>query len=503
MSITSGATSAFQRNLARSGPQLVARTTGRHATQSTVTAAAMMASDVVAIGFSLYLAFQFDIGLTRRSWESVQQTLSGSQLFIGFGYLAWFITSLLLVSRQYGLYGRLQTQSILHEQRRTVQACCVSGLLLCGGMFMTHNMLIPRGVVVALVCISTMLLCTLRGLWRYTAHRDYARGIGTRNVLILGATQVGDSLRQQIDRHQRLGRVFKGYLSFDRNIATARPETTILENLFQLRHLVRKHFIDEIVLTESCGPEQVVELIELARDMEVEILALPGLYKDASSSSPIFYLGDFPVVAIHRRNDKAASFLVKRIVDTALSALLLVMLAPLFSVIALAIKLTSPGPAFYVSDRIGRKGRVFRLWKFRTMVPDADKLKASLAATNERDGILFKIKNDPRITPIGRFLRKFSLDELPQLFNVLLGDMSLVGPRPPLATEVARYELKHYRRLEVLPGLTGLWQVRARHDPSFDQYVALDIAYVENWNFWMDLKILIRTAEVVVRGTGS
>jgi exopolysaccharide biosynthesis polyprenyl glycosylphosphotransferase len=208
-------------------------------------------------------------------------------------------------------------------------------------------------------------------------------------------------------------------------------------------------------------------------------------------------------VTIHRRNDKALSFLVKRIVDTVLSVLLLATLAPLFVAIGLAVKLSSPGPVFYVSERVGRKGRIFRLWKFRTMVPNAEKLKASLMASNSRSDILFKMKNDPRITPIGRFLRKFSLDELPQIFNVLLGDMSLVGPRPPLATEVARYELKHYRRLEVLPGLTGLWQVRARHEPSFDQYVALDIAYVENWNFWMDLKILIRTAEVVVRGTGS
>jgi len=179
------------------------------------------------------------------------------------------------------------------------------------------------------------------------------------------------------------------------------------------------------------------------------------------------------------------------------------MLAPLFLAISLLIKLTSAGPAFYVSERIGRKGRVFRLWKFRTMIFGADRMKAALASANERSGILFKIKNDPRITPIGRFLRKFSLDELPQLFNVLLGDMSLVGPRPPLANEVAQYEVKHYRRLDVLPGLTGLWQVRARHDPSFDQYVALDIAYVENWNFWMDLKILVQTAEVVLRGTGS
>ncbi|WP_446745049.1 sugar transferase [Silvibacterium acidisoli] len=502
MSATSGVTPALQHELPRES-RPVERMVVRHTTQSVVTAAVMMATDIAAVWLALLLAFEFDIGLTRRNWESVQQPLAGSQLLISLGYLAFFTISLLLVSRQYGLYGQLQTQSILHEQRRTVQACFTAGLLLCGSMYLTHNVLIPRGVVIALVCISTVLLSILRGLWRYMAHRDYERGIGTRNVLIVGDSQLGDSLRQQMERHRRLGRVFKGFISLSGDISQPAAGTRILGNLFQLRHLIRQHFIDEIVLTERCGTEQLIELVGLARDLDVEIVAVPGVYEEASTDSPIFFMGDFPVVAIHRRNDKALSFLVKRIVDTVLSVLLLTVLAPLFVAVALAVKLSSPGPVFYVSERVGRKGRIFRLWKFRTMVPNAEKLKASLMAAHASNDILFKMKNDPRITPIGRILRKFSLDELPQIFNVLLGDMSLVGPRPPLATEVARYELKHYRRLEVLPGLTGLWQVRARHEPSFDQYIALDIAYVENWNFWMDLKILIRTAEVVVRGTGS
>jgi lipopolysaccharide/colanic/teichoic acid biosynthesis glycosyltransferase len=136
------------------------------------------------------------------------------------------------------------------------------------------------------------------------------------------------------------------------------------------------------------------------------------------------------------------------------------------------------------------------------MVANADQLRDALASLNERDGVLFKIKQDPRLTRVGRILRKFSLDELPQLVNVLCGDMSMVGPRPPLANEVGQYELEHFRRLEVLPGITGLWQIRARQDPSFHRYVALDLAYVENWSFWLDLKILLKTAEVVVRGTG-
>jgi lipopolysaccharide/colanic/teichoic acid biosynthesis glycosyltransferase len=141
--------------------------------------------------------------------------------------------------------------------------------------------------------------------------------------------------------------------------------------------------------------------------------------------------------------------------------------------------------------------------KFRTMVADAERRRAEILHMNERDGVLFKVSNDPRVTRIGRLLRKYSLDELPQFVNVLRGDMSMVGPRPPIASEVKRYDLSHLRRLDVLPGMTGLWQVQARQDPSFDSYISLDTAYITNWSIWLDLKILIRTLSVVVGGTGS
>jgi lipopolysaccharide/colanic/teichoic acid biosynthesis glycosyltransferase len=157
----------------------------------------------------------------------------------------------------------------------------------------------------------------------------------------------------------------------------------------------------------------------------------------------------------------------------------------------------------YLSDRIGKKGRVFRCIKFRTMVEDADKRRADVLHMNERDGVLFKISNDPRITRLGGFLRKFSLDELPQFVNVLRGEMSIVGPRPPLASEVREYKLNHLRRLDVMPGITGLWQVQARQDPSFDNYISLDVTYVDNWSIWLDLKILARTIVVVFAGTGT
>jgi len=191
------------------------------------------------------------------------------------------------------------------------------------------------------------------------------------------------------------------------------------------------------------------------------------------------------------------------VLDITVSSVALLVAAPVMLAIAIAIRMDSTGSIFYKAQRIGRKGRAFSCYKFRTMVHNADKLKADLEHMNERDSVLFKIAKDPRITRVGRLLRKYSLDELPQFYNVLKGDMSLVGPRPPMAAEVEQYDLAHLRRLDVLPGITGLWQVEARQDPSFDSYISLDTAYVENWNLRMDLRILARTVAVVLSGTGS
>lgn len=477
----------------------------RAASQSVVNAVLMMATDVSAVMAALYLALHLRTGHAGAYWAGLHNVVSvGPAMLVQIAYLLWFITALLALGWHDGLYGRLQSDSILHEQRMTVQACLNAGLLLCGAMYMTHDTVTPRAVVLSLVCFTAPLLCLLRGFWRYSSHRDFQKGIGTRNVVILGTGNVSDAVRRQIFKHRRrLGRIFKGFVELPGETAAKNDSGEVIGNLYQLRHLIRQHFVDEIIIAGTCSTPQLLELVEMAADMHIAVLAIPGLSEDMAPDAQIFYLGDFPVTTIHRRDDRALALLLKRAVDIVLSVIFLIMLAPAFLLIGMLIKLTSAGPAFYVSERIGRKGRVFRLWKFRTMMLGADRMKAALASANERNGILFKIKNDPRITPIGRLLRKFSLDELPQLFNVLWGDMSLVGPRPPLANEVAQYEVKHYRRLDVLPGLTGLWQVRARRDPSFDQYVALDIAYVENWNFWMDLKILVRTAEVVLRGTGS
>ena len=277
----------------------------------------------------------------------------------------------------------------------------------------------------------------------------------------------------------------------------------VLGTIDEVLELARKHFVDEIFLAAPCERVLVKQLVQQAREASVDIRVVPDLYDGLAWNSPIEYIGQFPTLPLHRGEVPMLGMVMKRILDIVASSVTLVLTWPVLIAIAIAVRADSAGPIFYMSERIGKKGRVFRCIKFRTMVSDAEKRRTEVLHMNERDAVLFKITNDPRITRLGRFLRKYSLDELPQLLNVLRGDMSLVGPRPPIASEVKRYELNHLRRLDVVPGITGLWQVQARQDPSFDSYISLDRAYIENWSLWLDVKILVRTIGVVASGTGT
>jgi exopolysaccharide biosynthesis polyprenyl glycosylphosphotransferase len=232
------------------------------------------------------------------------------------------------------------------------------------------------------------------------------------------------------------------------------------------------------------------------------VKVVPEMFDGLAWRAPINYIGDFPVMELLREPIPAVGLLVKRLVDVVGSALGLVLLAPVMALLAAMVRLDSPGPAIYRSWRVGRKGRKFLCYKLRTMVLNADELKEELRHMNERQGPLFKISDDPRVTRLGRWLRRSSLDELPQLWSVLKGDMSLVGPRPPVPEECAEYCPEDLRRLDVRPGITGLWQVYARLDPSFERALGLDLEYIEEWSLWLDAKILLRTIPTVLSGSG-
>ncbi|GGV63777.1 sugar transferase [Streptomyces thermoviolaceus] len=238
-------------------------------------------------------------------------------------------------------------------------------------------------------------------------------------------------------------------------------------------------------------------------DRGCPIVVLPGIVEVARRRMRLTSASGLTLLHIAPPISRGAPAVLKAAVDRVGALVLIVLLAPLLLALALAVRLTSPGPAFYRQIRVGRDNTPFPMWKFRTMVVDADRMKEQLAAANEHDGHMFKMRRDPRVTPLGRFLRRYSLDELPQLFNVLLGHMSLVGPRPPVPEEVVQYDPVEMRRLRVKPGLTGLWQVSGRSDLSWHETVSLDLRYVDNWSPALDVHVMARTVRAVLSGQGA
>ncbi|WP_317442013.1 exopolysaccharide biosynthesis polyprenyl glycosylphosphotransferase [Streptomyces collinus] len=238
-------------------------------------------------------------------------------------------------------------------------------------------------------------------------------------------------------------------------------------------------------------------------DREFPLVVLPGIVDVARRRVRLTSAAGLTLLHVVPPLRRGAPALLKAVVDRVGAALLIALLAPLLLLLALAVRLGSPGPALYRQTRAGRHNVPFSMWKFRTMVVDADRLRTELEAANENDGHMFKMRRDPRVTPLGRVLRRYSLDELPQLFNVLLGHMSLVGPRPPVPEEVAKYDRVEMRRLSVKPGLTGLWQVSGRSDLSWHETVALDLRYVDNWSPAVDMNVIVRTVRAVLDGQGA
>lgn len=469
-----------------------------------VIATAWMAADVLTVLAMAVAATAYRLHTHPALRGHSALTALGRDQTIGIvlALLSVFTLVLILASRRLHLYEPLRITSFLREQRLSLQACLTAGLMLICAIFLIRANEIPRSMVLMTVGLVALGLSARRLIYRAVLYRRFEEGLGTRNVLIVGTGPEALALKNHLDSLRYLGYTFKGFVTVSEQGEPTGPEVVgTLDSLFES---VRKHFVDEILITTRCEPETLHRLLEQAREKSVDVRAVPDLYDGmAWHSSPVEYIGQFPIIPLHYGRVPELGLFLKRTFDVAFSLCVLIGLLPLFVLIALVIKLESPGPVFYLSERIGKKARVFRCTKFRTMVADAEKRKADLMHMNERDGVLFKLSNDPRVTRVGAFLRKYSLDELPQFWNVLRGEMSVVGPRPPLGSEVNEYKLNHLRRLDVKPGITGLWQVEGRRDPSFASYVSLDVTYIENWSIWLDFKIILRTIGVVVAGTGT
>jgi len=431
---------------------------------------------------------------------SVQSCYSAVLLGLPFALLV------ILLAQISGLYRNIASGSLFIDAMRVLRAVIPAGFGLWGLQRLWGISPVPVNRINREVLFSGAAMLLGRFIWRRRRDRLYRRDIALRNFLIVGADEIGQDVRSYFSSLRTSGYRFQGFVSMCE--ATDDPlrvnEDEIVGEIQDLFEIARGRFVDEIIFSRRpATPGVLSRILRQAQTLGTSIRLIPSVTETLVDRTDVEYVGDLPTIVVYQARQRPLSLSAKRVIDVVIATFAAVVLLPLFALISILIKLQSPGPVLYLSRRIGHKGRVFNCIKFRTMVDNAAAMQDELAHLNERDRVFFKISKDPRVTPLGAFLRKYSLDELPQLWNVILGDMSLVGPRPPLHSEVAQYDSEHLRRLDAVPGITGLWQVEARQDPSFEKFVAFDSNYINHWSLQLDLRIMLRTIAAVIRGTGS
>ena len=350
--------------------------------------------------------------------------------------------------------------------------------------------------------MAAMALVTRVGL-RALLTKLRESGRNTRYMLIVGSSDRAQKFADLVEAHHELGLKVIGHLKgspTDNGVVLTRPSLGTLDELITILH---SEVVDEVAICLPFSEQEAIDAIARLCEEEGKIIRIPvAVLERTLSSGRIENIDGMPILSLVSGSDRVVGLAAKRALDLGGSAFLLVVLSPLFALLAVLVKLSSSGGALFRQERVGLHGRLFRVVKFRSMCSDAEEQLDDLRPLNVIHGHAFKAERDPRVTRIGRFLRRTSLDELPQLWNVLRGEMSLVGPRPPLPGEVAHYDVWHRRRLSMKPGMTGLWQIGGRSEAEFDRWVEKDLEYIDRWSFWLDLKIIARTVPAMLTGAG-
>ncbi|CAN5697938.1 sugar transferase [soil metagenome] len=404
----------------------------------------------------------------------------------------------------YGLYEPRQVLSPVNEFKQVFHGA-VAGTTL---IFIADSLLelkLARGWIILSMLCGFVLVGSERLAIRKSLHYLRRRGSDVSRVIVVGANHEARTVAQTLERETWLGYQILGYLD---DVAPAGQEVaggrTVLGRTTELKELVEEHDASLIlVAATTLDTARLNRLFWDLQDVDVDVQITSGTIDLLATRMVVQSVAGVPLIYVRRSGMDRIQRTVKRTMDVLGSALGLVLLAPAFGLIAACIKLDSPGSAFFTQLRIGKDGKPFRVWKFRTMDEDAEDRLAQLEHLSEGPGLLFKLKEDPRITRVGMILRRYSLDELPQLANVLRGDMSLVGPRPALPSEVEQYDDWVRNRLNVRPGITGLWQVSGRVETSFSDYVRYDLFYIRNWSLSLDLWVLWRTLRAVMTTEGA
>ncbi len=420
--------------------------------------------------------------------------------------LAGLLTLLLLfVFRLEGLYPLARGQSLLDEIYTIVNGTTTAILLVMAFTFFVRPLVFSRAMYVYAALGIILLLSLVRLIERQIFARLRQWGIGVDRVLIVGAGEVGRALMRNIVARPDLGYQVVGFVDDD----SERGHTDIgrfkaLGGTNGLPTLLRELSVDSVIITLPWSArEKIIGLMDLCQRVGTVAKIVPDLFQLSLSHVAIDEVGGIPLIGVRETRLNWLDSVTKRAIDLVGSLALFLVFAPVMGIIVLLIRLDSPGPVIFAQTRVGQNGRRFTAYKFRSMRVGAEEELSMLNELNEATGPLFKIRHDPRRTRVGGWLRRTSLDELPQLWNVLRGEMSLVGPRPAIPSEVEQYRDWHRRRLDIKPGITGLWQVSGRSELTFDEMVMLDIYYIENWSPWLDVWILLRTIPTMLLARGA
>lgn len=455
---------------------------------------AMTATDLVVTVISFYAAY-----VLRNKVGDIQL-----KPFSEYFFLLYLILPVWLFFLFYcRCYQSIRVKRLYQTLMPVWKAVLGGGFILMSAFFIFKLEHISRALIVMFILINLSLLVSIRVAMFLFVHSVRARGYNYRSILIVGSGRRAEAFASVLDQHKEWGLKVLGFVDYEESSSKRAYNSRLIGSFSQLPEILTSNQVDEVIfVVPRSGLDRIEPQVLFCEEIGIKASITADFYSHKLAKPSFENMQGWPLLAYTPYPRIEEWFVLKRAFDLAMASAVLLVSAPVFLVASLMIKLGSPGPVFFRQTRCGMNGRQFDLLKFRTMVANADKLKSTIEHLNEMTGPVFKAKNDPRITGIGRVLRKYSIDELPQLLNVLKGDMSLVGPRPPLPEEVARYDMWQRRRLSVRPGLTCVWQVSGRNNIGFDQWMRLDLEYIDNWSFSQDFKIILKTIPTVLRGTG-
>jgi exopolysaccharide biosynthesis polyprenyl glycosylphosphotransferase len=416
-------------------------------------------------------------------------------------FLALYLVGWLIALTANGLYRPRARWSLRAEAMSVLKATAVMALATLSVLFLFKLPDVSRLFLLFLFPAQALLTIASRAALRWGLAAARGTGRNMHYVLVLGAGVRGVAFARKLEDHSELGLRVVGFLEDPSGQLQPQTRWPLLGSMNDLESVLHTKVVDEVAVCLPFSQWHNMDAIARVCEEEGKIVRIPmDVIDHALTAGRMEDLDGTPVFSLVSGPDRALALAVKRLVDLSAAAVIAILLSPLIVTIALAVARDDGGPVLFRQRRVGLHGRSFDMIKFRSMSPDAEARLQELASRNEVQGRAFKITDDPRITRIGWFLRRTSLDELPQLWNVIRGEMSLVGPRPPLPAEVSGYDLWHRRRLSMKPGITGLWQVRDRRQADFDRWVTMDLEYIDRWSLWLDFKILLRTIPAALQG---